>query len=281
MNNAKKILVTGAKGMLAQDLCPILEDSGYDVIETTKEKLDVTDEDAVLGAISKIKPDIVIHCAGYTNVDKAEDIQEQDKVKILNADSAKYIAKACNINNSIMLYISTDYVFDGKSKLPYKPTDKTNPINFYGKTKEMGEKYVQDFCKKHYIVRTSWLYGHHGKNFVETMISLADKPQINVVDDQIGCPTWTVDLSNFIVNLIDEQPEFGIYHACGKGETSWYGFAKEIFNTLGLTVNMHPCKTEEIQRPAQRPKYSVLENQYNMKDWEKALKEYIELRIEE
>ena len=280
MNNAKKILVTGAKGMLAQDLCPILEDSGYDVIETTKENLDITDEVAILDAISKMKPDMVINCAGYTNVDKAEDIEEQDKAKILNADSAKYIAKACNINNSIMIYISTDYVFDGKSKVPYKPTDKTNPINFYGKTKEMGEKYVREFCEKHYIIRTSWLYGHHGKNFVETMISLADKPEIKVVDDQIGCPTWTVDLSNFIVNLIDEQPEFGIYHACGKGETSWYGFAKEIFNTLGLTANIQPCTTINFQRPAQRPEYSVLENQYNMRDWKKALKEYIELRFE-
>lgn len=278
MESSSTVLVTGANGMLAQDLCPMLEDADFEVIETDKDELDITNEMQVHKVISEIKPDFVIHCAAYTNVDKAE--EQPEIAEMLNAKGAEYVAKACNANNAVMIYISTDYVFDGTKDSPYEPNDKTNPTGVYGLSKFHGEQAVRKYCPKSYIVRTSWLYGHHGKNFVETMISLADKPELKVVNDQIGCPTWTVDLSDALISIIDEQPPFGIYHACGNGKTSWHDFAKEIFNLMNLKVNLKPCTTEEFPRPAKRPKYSVMTNQCGMRDWKEALKEYIELRVD-
>ena len=179
-----------------------------------------------------------------------------------------------------MIYISTDYVFDGTKKSPYVSDDTTNPTGAYGLSKLHGEEAVRKFCPAHYIIRTSWLYGHHGKNFVETMISLAEKTELKVVDDQVGCPTWTVDLSDAIISFIDEEPPFGTYHACGAGSTSWYGFAKEIFDLMSLNVKLIPCTTEEFPRPAKRPAYSVMDNEGLLRDWKQALQEYIELRVD-
>ncbi len=278
MSNYGRILVTGANGLLARDLCPMLEDADFEVIETTRNELDVTDELQVRRVISDVKPDYVIHCAAYTNVDKAE--EEPEIADLINAKSAEYIAKACNSNNAVMIYISTDYVFDGTKKTPYFPDDTTNPTGAYGLSKLHGEEAVRKFCPAHYIIRTSWLYGHHGKNFVETMISLAEKTELKVVDDQVGCPTWTVDLSDAIISFIDEEPPFGTYHACGSGSTSWYGFAKEIFDLMNLNVNLIPCTTEEFPRPAKRPAYSVMDNEGILRDWKQALQEYIELRVD-
>ena len=278
MSDYGRILVTGANGMLARDLCPMLEDADFEVIETTRNELDVTDELQVRRVISDVKPDYVIHCAAYTNVDKAE--EEPETAELVNAKSAEYIAKACNSNNAVMIYISTDYVFDGTKKTPYVPHDTTNPTGAYGLSKLHGEEAVRKFCPAHYIIRTSWLYGHHGKNFVETMISLAEKTELKVVDDQVGCPTWTVDLSDAIISFIDEEPPFGTYHACGAGSTSWYGFAKEIFDLMSLNVKLIPCTTEEFPRPAKRPAYSVMDNEGLLRDWKQALQEYIELRVD-
>lgn len=271
-----KILVTGAKGMLGQDLCPILEDEGYDIVETDIDTLDITNFSQVEKILTTQKPDYVIHCAAYTNVDSAEDFFETaSKINVLGTEN---IAKMCGKNDITMVYISTDYVFDGKKTEPYLPNEKPNPINKYGLTKLQGEEAVKKFCKKHYIVRTSWLYGHHGKNFVETMISLAETPELKVVDDQIGCPTWTVELSNGLLELLNEDAEYGIYHICGSGETSWYNYAKEIFNQMNLKVNLLPCKTEEFPRPALRPKHSAMDNQGICRNWKVALKEYLALR---
>lgn len=271
-----KILITGANGMLGQDLCPILEDEGYEVVETDVEVLDITNFEQVKKVLMCEKPDVVIHCAAYTNVDKAE--EEPDKATLINASGTENIAKVCAESDITLVYISTDYVFDGEKNEPYLPEDRPNPINVYGRTKLDGEKAVQKYCKKYYIVRTSWLYGHYGKNFVETMISLSEKPELKVVDDQIGCPTWTVELSNGIAELLEEEAEYGIYHICGSGKTSWYNFAKEIFLQMGLKVNLIPCKTEEFPRPAKRPKQSVLENNGVCRSWKVALKDYLSLR---
>ena len=273
-----KVLVTGATGMLGSDLCSMLEDAGFEVIETTREELDITDEQNVNAVINDVKPDYVVHCAAYTNVDMAE--EEPDKAELVNGTATEFIARACEENGSVLIYISTDYVFDGTKNTPYVPDDKTNPINAYGLSKLHGEQAVEENCDRYYILRTSWLYGHHGKNFVETMISLADKPEVKVVDDQIGCPTWTVDLSDAIISFIDEDPEYGIYHACGGGSTTWYGFAKEIYKQTGLNVNLKPCTTQDFPRPAKRPKYSIMDNEGLLRDWKLALKEYIELRID-
>ncbi len=270
-----KVLVTGANGMLGQDLCPILEDEGYEVIETDIENLDITDLKTVEKVLSEENPDIVIHCAAYTNVDKAE--TDYDTAELINAKGTENIAKICTKIHAKMVYISTDYVFDGTSKEPYKPTDKPNPINNYGLTKLHGEVAVRKFCPEHYIARTSWLYGIHGKNFVETMISLKDKPELKVVDDQIGCPTWTVELSNGIVKLLNEA-DYGTYHVCGSGHTSWYGFCKEIFNLSDIHANLKPCATKDFPRPAKRPAYSVMENNKICRNWKSALKNYLELR---
>ncbi len=272
-----KVLVTGAKGMLGQDLCPILEDEDFDVIETDIDTLDITNPKNVEEVLSCNKPDIVIHCAAYTNVDKAE--EDKETAFKINAEGTKNIAEYCKKTGITLVYISTDYVFDGTKNDKYLTDDKTCPINVYGESKLEGEKAVQE-CEKYYITRTSWLYGHHGKNFVETMISLKDRDELKVVDDQVGCPTWTVELSNGIVKIIKENLPYGIYHVCGSGYTSWYGFAKKIFELCSLKVNLKPCTTDEFPRAAKRPKNSIMENNKICRKWETALKEYIELRCE-
>ena len=285
----KKALITGANGMLGQDLAPILETAGYEVVKTDVENMNITNEVEVESIISIEKPDVVIHCAAYTNVDKAE--EDIETARLINKTGSENIAKACAKNNCTMVYISTDYVFDGEVRNePYKTTDTPNPLNNYGLTKFEGEEAVRNNCPKHYIVRTSWLYGIYGKNFVETMISLADTPELKVVDDQIGCPTWAVELSNGILKLLEEQKPYGTYHVCGSGSTSWYGFAKEIFeqyNKIPLLLGegarsagegLKPCTTDEFPRPAKRPVYSVMDNDGFCRDWKEALKDYINLR---
>ena len=269
-------LVTGARGMLGQDLCPILEDAGYEIIETDREELDITDKEAVDAFISEKNPEIVIHCAAYTNVDKAE--EDVKTAELINVTGTENIAEICGKLGITLVYISTDYVFNGSKNTPYTSQDLPNPLNNYGITKYEGEEAVRSFCEKYYIARTSWLYGHHGKNFVETMISLADK-SLKVVDDQIGCPTWTVELANGILKLFDKP--YGTYHVCGSGSTSWYGFAKEIFEQLGMEVDLKPCKTEEFSRPAKRPAYSVMDNDGICRNWKAALKDYLDLRVED
>ena len=274
-----KVLVTGANGMLGQDLCPILEDCGHEVIETDLPEIDITKPDVILDVLSSEKPDAVIHCAAYTNVDKAE--EDIESARLINKTGTKNVAEVCAKLDIPIVYISTDYVFDGKSNVPYLPNSLKNPINNYGLTKSEGEDEVRKLCEKYYIVRTSWLYGHHGKNFVETMLSLANKDELKVVDDQTGCPTWTVELSNGIAKILEENKPYGIYHVCGSGSTTWYGFAKQIFEFSKLNVNLLPCKTEEFPRPAARPHYSVMNNDKICRDWKLALKDYLDLRIAE
>ena len=270
-----KILVTGANGMLGKDLCPILEQNNYTVIKTNSQIMDITDFEKTNKVISDQKPDIIIHCAAYTNVDKAQ--EDFETAKQINSTGTENLAQICNTKDLPILYISTDYVFDGTKQTPYTPDDEPNPINNYGLTKYYGEQAIQRFCKKYYIIRTSWLYGIHGKNFVETMLSLAAKPELKVVNDQTGCPTWTVDLSNGIIKLLKNEI-YGIYHICSSGETTWYGFAKEIFNQCKLEVNLKPCTTEEFPRPAKRPKYSVMDNANICGDWKDGLQNYLKLR---
>lgn len=270
-----KVLVTGANGMLGQDLCPILRKNNYEVIETDIHNLDITNLSNVETILTKELPDIVIHCAAYTNVDKAE--EDIKTARLINSTGTENLAKACADIDATLVYVSTDYVFNGQRVTPILPTDKTEPLNNYGLTKLEGEEAVKKYCSKYFITRTSWLYGIYGKNFVETMISLADKPELKVVDDQVGCPTWTIELANGIIKLL-ETKDYGVYHVCGSGSTSWFGFAKEIFDQLGLDVNLKPCTTEEFPRPAKRPAYSVMNNNGLCRPWEEALEDYIKLR---
>ncbi len=272
----KKILVTGANGMLGQDLCPMLEKQGYSVIKTDIDSLDITDEQSVREVLGSNKPDLIIHCAAFTQVDKAEEVTEL-AMKI-NVQGTQNIAQVASQLDATLVYLSTDYVFDGKGKAKLLPDSKTNPINQYGLSKLKGEDAIKKYCQKYYIIRTSWLYGLHGKNFVETMISLAKRDELNVVDDQTGCPTWTVDLAEAIIKIVSDKKPYGTYHACGGGETSWHGFASKIFELMKLDVNLKPCRSEDFPCPAKRPKYSVMDNGGLCRHWESALRDYLELR---
>lgn len=278
MPNMNKILVTGAKGMLGQDLCPTLADNGYETIETDKNNLDVTIFDMAEKKILKENPDCLIHCAAYTDVDKAED--DIKTAQMINAKGTENLAKICAKYNIPIVYISTDYVFDGKKNTPYKPYDIPNPINNYGLTKFEGENAIKKYCKKYYIIRTSWLYGFHGKNFVETMISLKDNRELRVVDDQTGCPTWTIELCDGIIKII-EQENYGIFHICGSGEVSRFGFAKEIFKQMKNDIGLKPVSSEEYSKLAKRPKYSVLDNNGMCRNWKLALRDYLNLRFDD
>ena len=272
-----KVLITGASGMLGQDLCPTLEDLGCFLIETDVDTLDITKEEETKKVITDVRPDLIIHLAAYTNVDKAE--EEPELAELINAKGTENVAKAASEIDVPMIYISTDYVFDGTKNSPYLPSDETNPKSVYGKTKLMGEEAVLTYCKKYYIARTSWLYGLYGKNFVDTMLKLKDK-ELKVVDDQIGTPTWTMDLAGSIMKLL-EKP-YGIYHLSGGGKpTSWYNFAKTIFEFTNNEVNLNPCTSEEYPQKAERPKYSVMDNGKMLRDWKLALKDYLVLSYEE
>ena len=271
-----KMLVTGANGMLGQDLCLYFEKIGYDVLKTDFDTLDVCDEETTKEVILSYKPDIIIHCAAYTNVDKAED--DIELAQKINTLGTKNVAKTAKEINAVMVYISTDYVFDGAKNTPYLPTDKPNPVNVYGKTKLEGELEVQKYCEKFYIARTSWLYGYKGKNFVETMLSLKDKDVLKVVNDQKGCPTWTMELIKGIEKIL--KLPYGIYHVCASNSTTWYEFAFEIFKQLNLKVNLVPCSTDEFPTKAKRPSYSVMINDKELnltRDWKIALGDYLKL----
>ena len=272
-----KILITGANGMLGQDLCPTLEDLGHTLIETDIDNLDITKKDDTKELIMTIKPDLIIHLAAYTNVDKAE--EDEEKAEAVNGTGTENLAIAASEADIPIIAISTDYVFDGTKNTPYLPNDLTNPINAYGRTKLKGEIAVKKHCKKFYIARTSWLYGSYGKNFVDTMLSLKDRNELKVVNDQWGTPTWTMDLSSALIKLPDKP--YGIYHLSGGGKpTTWYNFAKTIFELTGNKVNLIPCTTDEFPRAAKRPLYSVMNNDKMLRDWKLALKDYLALKFD-
>lgn len=273
----KKVLITGANGMFGQDFINVLTEFKYEPVATDVDTLNITDKSAVEEFFRHNKPDFVVHAAAYTNVDLAE--TEQEKAFLINHTGTENIAEESAKYDIPIVYISTDYVFDGTKTSPYMPDDKTCPINVYGMSKLKGEEAVIRHNPNHYIARTSWLYGHKGKNFVETMISLASKnPELRVVSDQVGCPTWTVDLAYGLINLIDENKPLGTYHVCGSGHTSWHGFASKIMELMNIPIPIIPVTTSEFPRPAKRPQYSVMDNNGICPDWEDALKRYIKAR---
>lgn len=274
-----KILVTGAKGMLGQDLCPTLEDAGFETIETDVDNLDITNFEAVKKFLAESKPDAVVHCAAYTDVDKCE-ADGKDLAMKVNAEATENLAKVCAELAIPIVYISTKDVFDGMKKDAYLPYDERNPINAYGLTKCLGEKAIEKHCQKYYIARTSWLYGLYGDNFVEKMLSLSNESEIKVPDDQTACPTWTQELSNGIVTLLSEEAPYGIYHICGSGKTSLYGFAKEIFEIAGVDANLKACTTSELSQATKHPENGVLYNDNMCRTWKAALKDYMNLRGE-
>jgi len=255
-----RILVTGAKGMLGSDLIPILQEQHHAVFLTDIEELDITRLEDVRKYVKKEKPEVIINCAAYTQVDNAE--AEREQAFLLNASAVRNLALVSREQVIDLCHISTDYIFNGEKKSPYVPDDTPDPINVYGDSKLAGEKYIKELCRTYYIIRTSWLYGKNGPNFVHTMIKLAQsQPEIRVVHDQIGSPTWTVTLAGVIAQLIITK-RYGVYHATDetyhKG-ISWYQFAQEIISTTGLPATLIPITTEQFPRPARRPKNSVLD----------------------
>jgi dTDP-4-dehydrorhamnose reductase len=272
-----KILVTGSEGMLAQDLIPVLKES-HEVFAPPEEELDITKRDVLYNSLNTTLPDFVVNCAAYTNVDKAE--EEREKAFLVNGIGVQNLALVCADTGTPLYHISTDYVFDGENNKPYTPFDNTHPINTYGESKLAGEKYIQWILKKFSIIRTSWLYGIRGSNFVLTVLRLAKKQStIRVVNDQIGSPTSTVTLSSGIKKVI-ESGAYGIYHITDEtdGGISWFDFAKEIIRITGLKTEVIPITTEEYPRPAKRPRYSVLDMEMTMLatgfkpvDWKVAL----------
>lgn len=278
-----KIIVTGAGGQLGHDLVRILG-KWHEVVGFDRKSMDVCDLDQCKEIIYSSKPDIVIHAAAFTAVDQAE--VDRDKAYLVNAYGSRNVAICAQEIGAKICYVSTDYVFDGNSKNPYTEYDNTNPIGIYGKSKRAGELLVQNLSNRFFIVRTSWLYGLYGNNFVKTMIKVAqEKKSLKVVNDQVGSPTYTVDLTYFLASLINTD-YYGIYHASNTGTCTWYEFAKTIFEEYGIDVNLEPCSTEEFPRPAPRPKYSVLEHMSirangfeDLRHWRDALKAFLnELR---
>lgn len=270
----KNILVVGANGMLGHDLVKVFSDKGYNVTASTREEFDITKIEEVEDFFKDKNFDIVVNSAAYTQVDKAE--EEIDLAFLVNNKGAENLAKVTNKKNIPIIYISTDYVFDGTKNEPYRLNDKTNPISIYGKSKLAGEIATKKENSKYYITRTSWLYGRNGKNFVETMLELSrTRDEIKVVNDQFGCPTWTVELARGIERLIGEGSEFGTYHVCAQENASWYEFAKQIFEFKKIDINVTPVKTDEFPSLANRPSYSVMENSGLLRSWKEALGEYL------
>lgn len=272
-----KILVTGANGQLGKEI--VKQGIGHDLILTDYDTLNITDGTAVVQFMREVRPDAVVHCAAYTNVDGAE--SDFDGAFCVNVIGAQNIAAGCLETGARMAYVSTDYVFDGQNNVPYREFDLVGPQSVYGLTKWQGEEIVKQILGRHYIVRTAWLYGE-GNNFVRTMLKLADSNDIlKVVNDQIGTPTSTVDLSRAIYKLIASD-SYGTYHATCQGMCSWYDFACEIFKQTSKNINVIPVTTEKFPRPAKRPAHSVLDNYMlrmtvgdPMRDWKEALKNYL------
>lgn len=276
-----KILVTGSEGMLARDLIPVLRESN-EIMPLSKQKLDITQKDAVIKNIKSNVPDIVINCAAYTKVDTAE--EERDRAFQVNGIGVQNLAVACAEMQIPLCHISTDYVFDGRKNKPYTPFDAANPLSIYGESKLAGEKYIQWIMNKFYIVRTSGLYGRGGNNFVMTILKLAkERRAVKVVTDQICSPTSTLNLSAGIKKLI-ESGSFGIYHITddsGDG-ISWFDYAREIVSTAGISTEIIPVTSEEFLRTARRPAYSVLDTEitrltvnYTPEKREAALKKFL------
>ena len=274
------ILVTGITGQLGHDVIKELERRGEDFIGTTRNEIDLTTEEGAKSFIIEKKPDIVIHCAAYTAVDKAE--AEAELALTVNGMGTRRIAEACREIGAKMLYISTDYVFGGEGSEPYEIHDEKNPINIYGTSKLLGENSVAAILRDYFIVRISWVFGANGKNFVKTMLELAKRRRkLQIVDDQIGSPTYTADLAPLLVDMIHSD-KYGIYHATNEGFCSWAEFAEEIFKQIGKKINVEKIPSEDYPTPAKRPLNSRLSKKslddagFNrLPDWQDAVRRFL------
>lgn len=280
-----KIFVTGVRGQLGHDVVKELEKRGIEAVGVDIQEMDVTDADSVDRVIRAAAPDTVIHCAAYTAVDAAEDNEEA--CRKVNADGPRNIAAVCNKLGIPMLYISSDYVFDGKGTEGWKPDDACNPQSVYGLTKYEGELAVKELLDKYFIVRITWTFGVNGKNFVKTMLNLSkNHDTIRVVNDQFGSPSYTYDLAKLLVDMVLTD-KYGIYHATNEGICSWYDFACAIFEEAGIPMTVKPVSTAEYGAKASRPANSRMskdkleENGFErLPAWQDALKRYLDILLE-
>lgn len=275
-----KFFITGVNGQLGYDVKRELLERGYtDILAPTRVDLDITNEDAVKKMISEYRPSVIFHCAAYTAVDKAE--EEQEKCYQVNVLGTKYLTEAAKEMDAKIIYISTDYVFDGTKEGLYQIEDKVNPVNYYGKTKYLGENFIREY-DNHIIVRISWVFGINGKNFIRTMLNLAEShKELNVVCDQIGSPTYTKDLAGLLVNMFLSNVK-GLYHVTNEGYCSWYEFAEFIFKESRKKVKVHPILTKDYKTIAKRPLNSKLSKESlddigmkRLPEWQDAVKRYI------
>ena len=275
-----KILVTGVKGQLGYDVVKALESRGYQPVGVDREEMDLMNNNMIQNFIMNLKPEAIIHCAAYTAVDQAE--EEVEICYQINAEAVKVIAECAKTLDIPMIYISTDYVFDGTKASEYVETDIPNPINVYGASKLKGEQYVQQLLEKFYIVRISWVFGINGNNFIKTMQRLGnEQDQLNIIHDQVGSPTYTAHLAPLLVDMI-ETDQYGIYHATNEEYCSWYEFADEIFKQSQLDVTLHPITTDQYKTKAKRPLNSQMSKQklsdygfHRLPTWQEALKNYL------
>ena len=275
-----KVLVTGVKGQLGYDVVNELKKRGHEAVGVDIEEMDITDEESVNRVIREAAPDAVIHCAAYTAVDAAED--NVDLCRAVNATGTGNIARVCKALDIRMMYISTDYVFNGQGTRPWEPDDQREPLNIYGQTKYEGELEVEENLKKYFIVRIAWVFGVNGKNFIKTMLNLGKtRDKLSVVADQIGSPTYTFDLARLLVDMIETE-KYGRYHATNEGLCSWYDFACEIFKQAGMNVTVEPVTSDQFPVKAKRPmnsrisKDKLLENGFQpLPSWQDALRRYL------
>lgn len=281
-----RVLVTGVKGQLGYDVMRELEKRGHTGIGVDIEEMDITDAAKVEEVIKASDVETVIHCAAYTAVDAAED--NVDICRRINADGTENIARVCKELDLKMIYISTDYVFNGEGTRPWEPDDEREPLNVYGETKYEGELAVEKYLEKYYIVRIAWVFGVNGKNFIKTMLKLSEThSELNVVNDQIGSPTYTRDLAVLLADMA-EREAYGRYHATNEGLCTWYDFAKEIFRQAGKEIVIHPVTSEQFPSKAKRPHNSRLnkdkleENGFRrLPTWQDALGRYLEILLQE
>lgn len=280
-----KVLVTGANGQLGHDVIAELQKRSHEAIGVDIAEMDITDEKSVCDVMNEARPDAVIHCAAWTAVDAAEEPENIDKVRKINAEGTRYIAEQCKKLNCKLMYISTDYVFDGQGERPWIPDCKDyKPLNVYGQTKLEGEQAAVELLDKFFIVRIAWVFGKNGNNFIKTMLRLGKTHEkLRVVNDQIGTPTYTYDLTRLLVDMIETE-KYGYYHATNEGGyISWYEFAKEIFRQAGYTTQVEPVTTEQYGlSKAKRPfnsrldKSKLILNGFKpLPTWQDALKRYL------
>lgn len=270
------ILLTGGNGQLGTELRHLLDEKGVKYVSTDAKEMDITDAQATMDYITNLKPTVIYHCAAYTAVDKAEDEGKELDEKI-NVDGTRNVALAAKEVGATLVYISTDYVFDGKLKDgEYSVDAPINPLNEYGRTKALGEKAIQEIMDDYYIIRTSWVFGKYGHNFVFTMQKLAEtRDELTIVNDQFGRPTWTRTLAEFMYFVIDQKAPFGIYHLSNDNACSWYEFAKEILKDTDVKVL--PVTSEQFPQKATRPQYSVMDLSkakalgFHIPTWQEAL----------